>query len=79
MHQTTETRKERQDSTCALKKRLGVSCLQSPEGAIQSASLDQLAVSSALGDLAMVEHQNHVGIGDGAQSVSDCNRRSTRN
>src|SRR5438270_9379839 len=76
LHQTTEARKERQDSTRALKKWLRVSCLQSPEGAVQTPMLDQLHVGSPLGYLAVVEHENHVRAGDGAETVSHGDGRS---
>src|SRR6267378_7518639 len=60
--QTTETRNERQASPRTLKQGLRVTRLESPEGVVQPASLEQLAMGPALGNFAVVEHQNHVGI-----------------
>src|SRR6476646_2376970 len=72
--QSTETRNERQASSGALEQRLGVPGLKSPQVAVKTKVLDQLAVRSALDDLAVVENQNHVGVGDGAEAVRDCYR-----
>src|SRR6266550_1469378 len=74
--ETTDTRNERQASPRALKERFGVSRLQSPQSAIESTALDQLAVRPALDHLSMMKNQDHVRVRDRAQTMRHRNRRS---
>ena len=77
--ETTDTRNERQASPRALKERFGVSRLQSPQRAIEAATLDQLTVGSALDHLSMVKDQNHVRVRYRAQTVRHRDRSSSGN
>src|SRR6266550_7126244 len=76
--QTTDTRNVRQASPRTLKEGLRVTCLKPPEGVVQPATLDQLTMGAALGNFPMMEHENHVGIGDGAETVGNRDGRSSR-
>src|SRR5256885_8675266 len=75
--QSTESRNERQASSGALEQRLRIARLKPPQIAIKTTVVDQLAVRAALDHLAVVENENHVGIGDGAESMRDRDRRPT--
>src|ERR1700737_5551225 len=67
--QTTDAPYERQASPRTLQKRFGLSGLETPQRAVQTTSLDKLLVSPALGDFPVMEHEDHVGVGDRAQPV----------
>ena len=76
LKETTDTRNERQASPRALKERLRVAGLQSPQRPIESAMLYQLAVSPALDHLSVMKDQDHVRVRDRAQAMRHRDRRS---
>src|ERR1700704_27392 len=76
LKETTDTRNERQASPRALQERFRVPSLQSPQSAIEPATLDQLAVRPALDHLSVVKDQDHVRVRDRAESMRHCDRRS---
>src|SRR5215510_15453894 len=49
----------------------GIAVLQAEEGGIAPVAAQQFVVLAALDDLAALDHQNGVGMGDGVQAVRD--------
>src|SRR3982074_2478722 len=75
--QTTDAPNERQASPCTLQNLLGLSGLESPQRAVETTSLEKLLVRPAFGDFAVVEYEDHVGVGYRAQPVCYGNRGPT--